>query len=129
MFGSMTNDAKRIRRYLINNAHKEQNSYYSNINNDLSLGFIFDGKGGNRDFGNLLLEVAQHEQCKSRPMLTLLAVLKQSNMPNDNVFEFAFELGYRKSDSKDYHWLIDEMKAVLTFWKTPLNYKKFFGDD
>lgn len=122
---------KDIREVLIDLAKRKRTWTYSQLNEQLDLGFNFKNPLDREEIGVLLGEVSVHEFNNKRPLLSALITHGDNKREQgDGFYKLCAEL-YNENweDLKaDKNWENKMIADCFTFWTNPDNYRKFKND-
>jgi len=121
----------RIRKKLIECARQKAPISYSELNDQLELGFDFS-LGHHRDeIGQILGEISEHEFDKGRPLLSALVIHKGPDKEQGDGFyklcEYLYDIPWQELKA-DRNFELDKMKDCYKFWLDPNNYEKYKND-
>ena len=122
---------KEIRIKLIELARNKTPWTYSQLNEQLQLGFNFKNGYDRELIGEFLGDISMYEHQKGRPLLSALIIHKSSDKEQGNGFYKLCSEIYGKDweelkSNKDFE--LERMKECYSFWKDNGNYKKYKND-
>jgi hypothetical protein len=80
-------------------------------------GLSMDDPSHRDEIGRLLGEISEHEHEMNRPLLSVVVIHRDNNMPGPGFFKLAKRLGlYDGLD--DLKFFLDELKRAHTVWAT-----------
>jgi hypothetical protein len=91
---------------------------YSELNEELNLGFDFESPHDRDLIGELLGDISRFEVSQNRPMLSALVVHKEGQSykdPGEGFYKLAHALG-RYHGKHDYLFWAAEVKEVYNYW-------------
>lgn len=120
----------RIRRKLIQIAREGNMIYYSDLNQELDLGFDFKIKHHQKMIGELLGEISESEYEKSRPLLSSLVIRKNDKEQGDGWYKLCSRLFGKPVEyyrnNKEFEK--EKIEDCYTFWQQDDNYEKYKDD-
>jgi hypothetical protein len=119
-----------VRRFLIEVARKKDKTvFYSEMLKQNGLHFELDTPEGKSKLKALLTEISEFENLNKRPMLTSLAINKETSDPGPGFFDLAekFGKGNAKNLQKNF-WAIKEAERTRTYWQNNKNYSDHLAD-
>ncbi len=120
---------ERVRTYLIEAARqKGKFVYYSDVVKDCDLGFDLNTKYGQNQLSNTLGEVSEFENEQNRPLISALAIYKDSrkNDHGDGFYHVAESLGkgsFKQLKADLYGFA--EAEACRQFWQNDDHYRDY----
>lgn len=112
----LTNEEKRIRRFLIKRAKGLANYTYSQLCEELILPYDMSDQNERKLLGNLLGNISEYEVSMGRPMLSSIVVDKNLRMPGKGFFTLAENLGLLNRTNSKQNFAINENKATKMYW-------------
>lgn len=116
-----------IRAKLIEYARIKRTLSYSQLNDQLQLGYDFNIKHDRKLIGDDLGDISCYEHSKRRPLLSALVVRKGSGHEGDGFYKLCEKLGYgdwrilRRSSEFD----LKRQQECFDFWRSNDNYRRF----
>ena len=123
--------SKDIRDQLIELARQKTTWTYSQLNEQLQLGFDFNNLLDRKEVGEILGEISIHEFEKERPLLSALITHKDNKREQGDGFYKLCEELYGKNWQAlkaDKNWENRVISDCFTFWTNADNYKKYKND-
>ena len=118
--------SKDIRDALIVLAKRKATWTYSQLNEQLQLGYNFNNAIDRKEMGEVLGEISVHEYNKGRPLLSALITHKDSKREQgDGFYKLCGELYHKNwQDLKaDKDWENKVIADCFTFWTNTDNYR------
>ncbi len=122
---------KEIRNKLIELARLKTPWSYSQLNEQLQLGFDFSLGYDRELIGEWLGEISMHEFERGRPLLSSLIIHQAKDREQGDGFYKLCEELYKipwQDLKADKNFEIEKMKECYAFWKDNENFKKFKND-
>src|SRR5690606_24088683 len=98
-------------------ARNEELVFYGEIADIVGLNMNLDKDRG--ELGRILGAISLWEHQQSRPMLSVVAVLKNENTPSQGFFDWARQLGKLEgnTDMEELMFFATELRAAYDYWK------------
>lgn len=122
---------REIRSLLIQYARIGRTISYSQLNEQLQLGYDFNLEFHRSQIGEDLGDVSTYEHLKGRPLLSALVVQQGSNYEGDGFYKLCENLGYGNWETlKQNRTDFDEIQKdrCFDFWNDDIKYKSFKDD-
>jgi len=123
--------SKDIRDKLIELARRKTTWTYSQLNEQLQLGYDFNNSLDRKEVGEILGEVSVHEFEKERPLLSALITHKDNKREQGDGFYKLCGVLYKKDWQvlkADKNWENKVIADCFTFWTNADKYKNFKND-
>lgn len=114
---------QKVRNYLIKVAKQKNWTYYSEVNEKCNLGLNLFLAKDRDELGEILGEISEyeHEQVKSRPLLSVVVVHEDDNFGaihqcGNGFFRLAESLKVKNKSKPDFKFFREELKKCFDYW-------------
>jgi hypothetical protein len=97
-------------------AQAQEVIYYSLLNKRCGLGLDFDKRSDSRKLGQILGEISRGEHSQQHPLLSVVAVYKETHMPANSFFRLARELGVLKVGESNDKFFLRHLRETHEHW-------------
>ncbi len=90
--------------------------FYSELNNICELGLDFNIDADRRELGERLGKISRFEYSNKHPLLSVVAVHKETLRPADPFFDLARKLGVMRADESQEEFFIRCLTETYNYW-------------
>ena len=123
----MDQDAVKLRTALIERARKSEGEpiFYSRLVEVAGVRLILDLEEDRLRLIKLLTEIFLYEHNGQRPLLTILAIYKQTGDHGGEFYKLVTQYGYERDLRTNVAAMLKRFKAVIEFWCDDQKYELY----